>query len=178
VKGSLPLENYWHDWELALRAPGSPDVVAKFNNLEFKPGTGLFSVGVKESGTDLPMNGKLLDATLTGKFGFEDADVAPFKVAVSSDDPLLDGVSGIESLVSGERATFRIAGIDASAYIEQMALLVNEKPLATSRPDLHLMAIIHCRRFVRHRIEIAFSKIYDARSLSVANGHRLYEPAV
>jgi hypothetical protein len=135
VKGLLPLKNYWHDWKLVLHEPGTATVAGRFNALEFKPENGEYAFDFKKGGQDLPMEGELLDATLEGKFGFADAIVAPFKVTVSSNDHLLDRVSGLDSLVAGEHAKLRFGGIDGNTCIEQLAVAADGKTLASSSAD-------------------------------------------
>lgn len=135
VKGLLPLANYWHDWNMVLREPGSNTEVARFKGIEFKPDMGVFTFDFKKSGQDLPMDGQQLEATLEGKFGFAQATVAPFKVTMPSTENLLDHVSGLDGVVSGEHAKVRFDGVDGNACVEQMAMQVNGKTLATSAND-------------------------------------------
>lgn len=136
VQGSLPLTNYWHDWSLTLHESGSTAVVAQFNDLEFKPDNGLFAFDFKKSGADLSMDGRVLDATLTGKFGFADVSVAPFKVSLPDNDHLFDYMRGLQSVVSGEHARLRLAGADGNACVEQMEMRTNDKTIAASSADL------------------------------------------
>jgi hypothetical protein len=133
--GTLPLVNYWRDWNLVLLKPGSPTVVARLNDLEFQPDNGRFSFNNAKPGNALPSNGQMLDATLTGKFGFEDVGVPPFKVALSTNESLIDRVGGLESLVSGEHAKLRIATPESAACIQQMQLLVGGKTIAVSNGE-------------------------------------------
>lgn len=137
VKGVLPLQNYWHDWELVLREPGSATVAARFDGLAFKPDNGLMLFDFKQGGHDLPLNGEVFDATLDGKFGFADVHVAPFKATVSSTEHALERVGGLDSLVAGEHARLRFGSADGNACIEQMALVADGKTLATGGPDAH-----------------------------------------
>ncbi|HXA46816.1 MAG TPA: hypothetical protein VNW52_04240, partial [Burkholderiaceae bacterium] len=137
VKGTLPLANYWHDWQLTLHEPGSATVAAQLDKLDFKPGDAMFSFDPKQVGDDMQMNGQVLDASLTGKFGFASVTLPHFKIAVSASEFSLDRVSGLDSLIAGEHAKLHLTGADGNACIEQMVVTANDKTLATSSADLH-----------------------------------------
>jgi len=134
VKGLLPLLNNWHDWRLVLREPGSTPPLLQFDGIEFKPDNGVFSFDFGKHARNLATKGPVLEATLTGKFGFADADVAPFKVALSSNGHMLERIAGLDSLVAGEHAKLHVSGPDG-ACIEEMEVRANDKALATSTAD-------------------------------------------
>lgn len=142
LKGKLPLSNYWHDWKLALHAADSAQTAAEFNELDFRPDQGIFSFDFKHGSRELPADGKVYDATLTGKFGFANVQTAQFRVLISSGNGLSDKVSGLDTLVAGEHAKLHIGSTAGSASaatgdgcIEQLTLVADGKTLATSSSE-------------------------------------------
>lgn len=131
VKGNLPLLNYWHDWNLVLREHDSDKVLANYQTVDFKPDAGLFTVDYNDA--DLPFNGQILDATLTGKFGFADVKINSFRVTLPTNDNLRNQVSGLENLISGEQATLAMKVKNGNTCIEQMNLQMNNKLIATTK---------------------------------------------
>ncbi len=133
IKGRLPLQNYWHDWTLQLRAHGSSEVLTTYAGLEFKPESGRIVFDYPAGAADLTMNGQLLDATLTGRFGFSKVTLNPFNLVLPTNDAL--SVAGLESLISGEQARLSVTGKNTSACVEQMQLQLDGRVLAASTPD-------------------------------------------
>lgn len=134
TKGNLPLLNYWHDWKLTLRAHGTSQVVAEYNTVQFKPNSGLFVVAADQGQDGLPHSAQLLDATLTGKFGFADVTVNPFSVMTPTSADLTTQITGLESLVSGEQARVTVRDKNADACISQISLFVGGNAIASSAP--------------------------------------------
>ncbi|HEX8957577.1 MAG TPA: hypothetical protein VF798_14950, partial [Burkholderiaceae bacterium] len=132
LKGKLPLANYWHDWKLTLHAADSPQAVAEFDDLDFRPDQGIFRFDFQHASHELPADGKVYDATLMGKFGFADVQTAPFRVRISSGSGLPEKISGLDTLVAGEHAKLRVGGTAGDGCVEQLALLADGKTLATS----------------------------------------------
>ncbi len=130
VKGNIPLLNYWHDWNLVLREHGTDKTVALFKSVDFRPDTGMFFVD--STGTDLALNGQLLDATLTGKFGFADVKINPFHVVLPTNVPLAGQLTGIDNLIAGEQPDLIIKDGNHYACVQQMNLLVNDAAVATN----------------------------------------------
>ena len=157
IKGLLPLTNYWHDWNLTLRESGTHagSVIAQFDSLNFKPENGIFSFNASSTATAAPsgdsssgdgsssssqfefaMNGQGLDATLHGKFGFNNVNIAPFKMALPTNKPLLPQIIGLDGLIAGEHSKLGLAHSAEYACIEQMKILTDDKVLATSTDKL------------------------------------------
>jgi hypothetical protein len=137
VKGVLPLENYWHDWEMVLLEPGTHTEIARFSDVHFKPDLGVFTFDYKKSKRDLPMDGRQLEATLVGKFAFLPVTVAPFKVTLPTTDNLIDHISGIDNLVSGEHVKLRYDAPEGNSCVEEMALQIDGKTVGGNNSDAH-----------------------------------------
>ena len=131
VKGNLPLLNYWHDWKLVLRAHG-PDqtVVLQSDNVAFHPDTGLFILS--DARIDDSLNGQLLDATLSGKFGFTDVTLNPFPVVTPVNEFSLTQVDGLNSLIAGEQAKLTVKNKSGNACVAQLNLQINGTTMAGS----------------------------------------------
>ncbi len=137
LKGKLPLTNYWHDWKLALHAADNAQTVAEFDDLDFRPDQGVFTFDFKLGSRELPADGKVYDATLSGKFGFASVQAAPFRVVLSSGSGLLEKVGGLDTLIAGEHGKLHVGGTTGDGCVEQIALVAEGKTLASSSGDAH-----------------------------------------
>lgn len=135
VKGVLPLTNYWHDMVLNLRESGDGGSSAHIGNLSFKPETGKVSFDLKNSDHDLGMAGRIMDATLVGKYSFSMLPSLGFKLALPGNDNLLANIAGLDNLIAGEHAKLSLQGADGGACVEHLAFSVDGKTLAASSTD-------------------------------------------
>jgi hypothetical protein len=118
---SLPVSNYWHDWELLLRRPGASTPLARATELRFEPSKGLFAFDFARLGHGMLMDGRPLEASISGKFGFDTLAPITFKVVLPRSDGLADQITGLDQLVAGERASITAAAA-AGACIEALEL--------------------------------------------------------
>ena len=116
--------------------------MTQFDELNFKPENGLFSFNPSAaaniaagSDNDFVMNGQLLDATLTGKFGFSKISIAPFKMALPTNKLLLSHVTGLDGLIAGEHSKLGLANPGENACIKQMKILADDKIIAVSADE-------------------------------------------
>ena len=132
IKGKLPLLNYWHDWNLVIYGHGSTKELAHYKKIDFQPDSGKFHLDDRIADHDFTANDALLDARLTGKFGFSDVVISPFTVVLPANDIANNQVTGINNLIAGEKARLAITGKPASACIESLSLAVNDKTIGSS----------------------------------------------
>ncbi len=137
LKGRLPLTNYWHDWRLALHAADSVQTASEFDDLDFRPDQGVFKFDFKHGSKELPADGKVYDATLSGKFGFASVQAAPFRVVLSSGNGLPEKIEGLDTLVAGEHGKLHVGGTTGDGCVEQLALVAAGKTIASSGGDAH-----------------------------------------
>ena len=129
VKGNLPLLNYWHDWKLVLKEHGSNQVLGQYANVDFKPDAGLFVLSALNDQFDLSFNDQILDASLSGKFGFSDVNINAFAVILPTSNSLAPQVSGLANLIAGEQVKLAIKNQSSNACVEQLNLQVSGTPL-------------------------------------------------
>lgn len=132
VLGNLPLLNYWHDWKLVLKEHGSDKILADYAHVDFKPDAGLFVLSELSDKFDLAFNDQILDANLSGKFGFSDVNINAFAVILPTGNSLLSQVSGLANLISGEQVKLSIKNQSSNACVQQLNLQVNGTNLANS----------------------------------------------
>lgn len=131
---SLPVSNYWHDWELVLRQPGASEPLAQSGKLVFKPEKSMFIVDFKAIGKDLALDGQTLEASIKGRFGFSGVTTKPFKVVLPRMDHLQEQLVGLDELIAGEQRSVRLQRGQGSC-VESLELVADGATLGTSSKD-------------------------------------------
>ena len=133
---SLPVSNYWHDWELVLRQPGASEPLVQSAKITFKPEKSVFVVDFKAIGKDLALDGQTLEASIKGRFSFAAVATKPFKVVLPRMDHLQEQFIGLDELIAGEQRSVRMQRGQGSC-VESLELVADGATLATSAKDTH-----------------------------------------
>ena len=133
---SLPVSNYWHDWELVLRQAGASEVLAQSAKIVFKPEKGVFAIDFKAIAKDLALDGQTLEASIKGRFSFAGVATKPFKVVLPRMDHLQEQFIGLDELIAGEQRSVRMQRGQGSC-VESLELVADGATLATSAKDTH-----------------------------------------
>ena len=133
VQGPLPLGNYWHDWSLRLRAAGASDSVLQLDALQFNPETGTMDIDLQDHEAELAQHGEQLTASLTGKYAFDAVTLPDFTVALPSSADLSSRLSGLESLVAGDKVQLRFAPEAVDVCVQSLRLTANTTELQAQR---------------------------------------------
>ena len=133
---SLPVSNYWHDWELVLRQAGASEVLAQSAKIAFKPEKSVFVIDFKAIAKDLALDGQTLEASIKGRFSFNSVATKPFKVVLPRMDHLQEQFIGLDELIAGEQRSVRMQRGQGSC-VESLELVADGATLATSAKDTH-----------------------------------------
>jgi hypothetical protein len=131
---SLPVSNYWHDWELVLGQPGASEPLVQTAKLVFKPEKSMFVLDFKDIGKDLALDGQTLEASIKGRFSFSGVATKPFKVVLPRMDHLQEQLVGLDQLIAGEQPSVRLQRGQGSC-VESLDLVADGVTLATSAKE-------------------------------------------
>lgn len=137
VQGQLPLVDYWHAWRMTVSDPGTREVLADIDDVGFDPETGRFRFAPARLDPARPPSGNQVVVGISGRFGFDPVELEPIRMAlplrgVAATVPAL---TGLDDLVSGERASLRFRGREAGACVREMALALPGGTVVRSEAD-------------------------------------------
>lgn len=135
VRGPLPMGNYWHSWALRLASPGSADTVMQLDALSFSPEKGLIEIAPGIQAEEWGRHGALLKATLTGKYAFDAIAPETFAVALPSGEDLKARVSGLETLVAGDKARLVFDNAADDACVDGLSVTADKMVVSAARMD-------------------------------------------
>ena len=128
VRGRLPLLNLWHDWHLVLSLPDTDEALVELTDLSFDPETGVLNFDPASLDMARLSGRAAVQATLSGRFGFEAVTLPPVPVALAwtQAQDLQPALQGVNALMAGERATLTLADNPRTACVRGLSLQLHD----------------------------------------------------
>ncbi len=124
LKGKLPLENYWHDWQMQVADAQTGQVLGDATGLAFDPDTARLSFDpLKLEEASYPKAHQVV-VDVKARFGFDAVTIQPVQLRLPTPHAadLLEVTVGKNGLISGEQAQLVLNDPSAAACIEGIAL--------------------------------------------------------
>jgi len=142
VQGRLPVAHYWHDWNLTLTDPQTQRRLAQITQVSFLPEHGVLRFDAASLPTERWPRGGVLQARLSGRFGFEFLGPLTWSLALPMQGDLRPRLQGLDQLIAGERATLQLGSPTQAACLESLELVTGERSWGrTSAPSAHSLAV-------------------------------------
>jgi hypothetical protein len=142
VQGRLPVAHYWHDWSLTVQDPQSRQRVAQLTQVSFLPEHGLLRFDPSQLPTDRWPNGGVLEARLSGRFGFEFVGPLTLRLALPLKGDLHAQVQGLDRLVAGDSTTLTLGTPATAACLDSLEVTANGRTLGrSSGPQAQTLAV-------------------------------------
>lgn len=132
VQGRLPVAHYWHDWNLTLSDPQTHQRLAQITQLTFHPDQGALRFDPSVLPAQRWPSGGLLEARLSGRFGFEFVGPLTLRLAVPTEGDLRQLLQGQDQLIAGEKARLRLGSAASAACLDSLELMAGGKSLGRS----------------------------------------------
>jgi hypothetical protein len=134
VEGRLPVAHYWHDWNLTLSDPQSRQRLTQITQVSFHPEHGVLRFDASTLPMDRWPKAGLIEARLSGRFGFEFVGPLTLQMALPWRGDLRAQLQGLDRLIAGERATISLNPASPAACLESLEFIAGGQSLGRSEP--------------------------------------------
>jgi hypothetical protein len=126
VQGRLPVAHYWHDWSLTIQDPQSRQRVAQLTHVSFLPEQGLLRFDPSQLPPDHWPTGGLLEARLSGRFGFEFVGPLTLRLALPLKGDLRSQIQGLDRLVASDSTTLTLGTPTTAACLDSLEVMTHD----------------------------------------------------
>ena len=142
VQGRLPVAHYWHDWSLTVQDPHSRQRLVQLTQVSFLPEHGLLRFDPSQLPLDRWPHGGVVEARLSGRFGFEFVGPLNLRLALPLQGDLLAQMQGLNRLVAGDSTTLTLGTPVTSACLDSLEVMANGRTLGrSSGPQAHTVSV-------------------------------------
>lgn len=132
VQGRLPVVHYWHDWNLTLLDPQRQQRIAQLSQVSFLPEHGLLRFDPSQLPVERWPSGGLVEAHLSGRFGFEFIGPLTLRMALPFEGDLRRKIQGLDRLIAGDSTSLVLDMATSAPCLEGMELIAEGRVLGRS----------------------------------------------
>ena len=132
VQGRLPVAHYWHDWNLTVQDPQSHQRLAQITQVSFLPEHGLLRFDPSQVPAERWPSGGVVEARLSGRFGFEFVGPLTFRLALPLRGDLRSQLQGLDRLIAGDSASLTLGTSTTAACLDSLELTAEGRTLGRS----------------------------------------------
>lgn len=160
IAGRLPLVDYWHGWRMTVSDPGTREILADTDTMSFDSETGSFRFAPTAIDPARPPSGNQVVVRISGRFGFDPVELEPLRMAL----PLRDtgsatgALTGLDGMVSGERATLGFRMREAGACVREMTLALPGGAMLRSEAEVPANLVADLRQIASGPAELTIEQ--------------------